>query len=73
MVQRFVYRLYDRHLQSKVLRGLLPEHVAVILDGNRRFAESMGSSSAALGYRQGAQKVADLLDWCQGLRIPQVT
>ena len=73
MIQQFVYQLYTRHLQSKILQGLLPQHVAVILDGNRRFAESNGSPSVALGYRQGAHKVAQLLDWCQDLRIPQVT
>jgi short-chain Z-isoprenyl diphosphate synthase len=73
VIQRFIYQLYTRGLQSRVLQGLLPEHVAVILDGNRRFAESMHSPSVSLGYQKGAQKVSELLDWCQDLRIPQVT
>lgn len=73
MIQQFVYQIYTRHLQSKILQGPLPQHVAVILDGNRRFAESAGSTSVSLGYRQGAHKVTQLLDWCQDLRIPQVT
>lgn len=73
MIQQFVYQLYTRHLQSKILQGLLPQHVAVILDGNRRFAESTGSPSVSVGYRHGAHKVSQLLDWCQDLRIPQVT
>jgi short-chain Z-isoprenyl diphosphate synthase len=73
VIQQFVYQIYTRHLQSKILQGPLPRHVAVILDGNRRFAESNGSSSVALGYRQGAHKVSQLLEWCQDLRIPQVT
>jgi short-chain Z-isoprenyl diphosphate synthase len=73
VIQRFIYQLYARGLQSKVLRGLLPGHVAVILDGNRRFAESMNSLSISLGYQKGAQKVSELLDWCQDLGIPQVT
>jgi short-chain Z-isoprenyl diphosphate synthase len=73
VIQQFVYQAYTRHLQSKILLGPLPAHVAVILDGNRRFAEQLGSSSIALGYRQGAHKVRQLLDWCQDLCIPQVT
>jgi undecaprenyl diphosphate synthase len=73
VIQKFIYQLYSRGLQSKVLQGLLPEHVAVILDGNRRFADSMNSPSLFLGYQKGAQKVSQLLDWCQDLGIPQVT
>ena len=73
VIQRLVYRLYAHHLQSKVIRGLLPEHVAVILDGNRRFAESLGGASVSLGYQQGARKVSELLEWCETLHIPQVT
>jgi len=73
VIQRLVYHLYARQLHSKVLGGPLPEHVAVILDGNRRFAESMGSNSVSVGYWQGAHKVSELLEWCQTLHIPQVT
>jgi short-chain Z-isoprenyl diphosphate synthase len=73
VIQQFAYQLYTKHLQAKIQQGLLPQHVAVILDGNRRFAESNGSSSVSVGYRQGAHKVSQLLDWCQDLCIPQVT
>lgn len=73
MIQQFLYQVYTRHLQSKILQGPLPQHVAVILDGNRRFAESTGYTSVSLGYRQGAHKVSQLLEWCQDLRITQVT
>ena len=73
MIRQQVYEIYARRLQSKVLRGPLPRHVGLILDGNRRFAESVGSPTLASGYRQGARKVYELLDWCQGLGIPQVT
>lgn len=73
MVQRVLYKLYGGLLQSQIQRGPLPGHVAVILDGNRRFAESSGCTSVSDGYRQGAHKVHDLLDWCQDLDICQVT
>lgn len=73
VIQRVIYQLYARNLQARILRGPLPEHVAVILDGNRRFAESNGGKSVSAGYRQGAHKIHDLLDWCQDLDISQVT
>lgn len=73
VIRRPIYRIYARHLRSRIAQGLLPEHIAVILDGNRRFAEVSGSPSVSAGYRQGAHKVYDLLEWCQDLGIPQVT
>ena len=73
MIRQVAYEIYARRLQSRVLRGPLPQHVGLILDGNRRFAESLGSPTVASGYRHGAHKVYELLDWCQPLRIPQVT
>jgi short-chain Z-isoprenyl diphosphate synthase len=69
VIQRFIYQTYTGRLRSRIARGLLPEHIAVILDGNRRFAESSGKSSVSAGYRQGAHKVYDLLEWCQDLGI----
>lgn len=49
-----------------------PRHVGVILDGNRRWAQKNG---AAIGdsYRRGAEKVAQLLTWCDQARIEVVT
>jgi len=73
LLSRLVYSLYTRILLSKVQAGDVPQHVAVILDGNRRFAESMGTSSVTSAYQQGAWKVRQFLEWCQSLRIPQVT
>ena len=32
-----VYRFYERMLQQQVMQGAMPEHIAVILDGNRRW------------------------------------
>ena len=73
VIRRFLYQTYAGHLRAQIARGLLPEHIAVILDGNRRFAENSGSVSVSAGYRQGAHKVYELLDWCQDLGIDQVT
>ncbi|MBM4415712.1 MAG: di-trans,poly-cis-decaprenylcistransferase [Chloroflexi bacterium] len=73
MFDRLAYRFYERRLEAGVLRGPLPQHVGVILDGNRRFARKHGLVSAAEGHRRGADKVEQLIGWCDELEIPVVT
>jgi short-chain Z-isoprenyl diphosphate synthase len=55
-----------------VARHPLPTHLAVILDGNRRWADRLGLS-AADGYRAGGRNVHALLSWCEEAGIPFVT
>jgi short-chain Z-isoprenyl diphosphate synthase len=68
-----LYSIYNRHLERKLLAGALPRHVGVILDGNRRFARTMGYDSVSEGHRVGAMKIDELLEWCAEFRIPVVT
>ena len=51
----------------------MPQHVAVILDGNRRWASSSGLHGHSAGHRAGADKLDELIDWCAQLKIGQVT
>jgi short-chain Z-isoprenyl diphosphate synthase len=51
----------------------MPRHVGIILDGNRRAAEAKGISEAHLIYKAGAEKLDDVLDWCEELQISAVT
>ena len=41
----------------------LPHHIAVIMDGNRRFAQELGLSQEA-GHVFGKMKIEEVLDWC---------
>jgi len=68
-----VYSFYTARLRHEVERLPLPAHVAVILDGNRRWASLAGFQEAADGHRAGADKLDELLDWCVRLGIGQVT
>jgi short-chain Z-isoprenyl diphosphate synthase len=68
-----LYGLYSRRLMTQVRRGPLPGHVAVILDGNRRFGKQHGLPSPSWSYQLGAEKLDDLLEWCDELAIPVAT
>jgi len=67
-----VYRLYEKWLQYQLKGGYKPEHIAIILDGNRRWA--MGQSiNPWMGHSFGADKVEDLLSWCLELDVESIT
>ena len=50
----------------------LPAHVGVMLDGNRRWAKSVGAS-AAQGHAAGAANIEPLLEWCDEVGVEVVT
>ncbi len=67
-----VYKAYERRLQADVLSAPVPRHVAIIMDGNRRFAESLGEEATA-GHTHGKDKLEELLGWCLQLQIRVLT
>ena len=62
--------VYERLLRREL--GQTPSHVAVIMDGNRRYADSRGREKTA-GHKQGAQTTEQILHWCDELDIDEVT
>ena len=73
LVRSTLYKLYADRLLQLVEKRPLPRHVALILDGNRRFARNRGLGPPSLGHRLGAEKLDELLEWCDELAIPTVT
>ncbi len=67
-----VYKLYERWLWQQVKNGAPVEHIAIILDGNRRWA-SENELNPWLGHKKGAETVEQLLDWCLKLNVKYVT
>lgn len=67
-----LYGLYERRLARDVVRGQLPRHVGVILDGNRRWARAAGAATAT-GHRAGADKIVEFLGWCEEIDVEVVT
>lgn len=67
-----VYSLYEKRLAASLPRDRVPRHVGVILDGNRRWARSIGESTRH-GHQAGADKIADLLGWSEDVGVEVVT
>ena len=64
--------LYDRLLARNVRRDLLPTHVAIVMDGNRRFALSSGLRNEQ-GHRMGKEKVREVMRWCRDIGVKYLT
>ncbi|MBI2661482.1 di-trans,poly-cis-decaprenylcistransferase, partial [Candidatus Woesearchaeota archaeon] len=50
----------------------IPRHIAIILDGNRRYAKSKGLDPWK-GHEAGAEKIRDLLQWCKEFGVKELT
>jgi short-chain Z-isoprenyl diphosphate synthase len=66
------YGLYERRLADSLDPTQIPRHVGVILDGNRRWARASGEKPST-GHRRGADRIQDLLDWCEEVGVEVVT
>ena len=64
--------LYDRLLSRQVRRDRLPTHVAIVMDGNRRFAFSSGLRNEQ-GHRMGKEKVRQVMRWCRDIGVKYLT
>ncbi len=69
-LRRVALRLYERLLEGEI--DGIPEHVAVIQDGNRRYAEAQGKERTE-GHRAGAETTEAVLRWCRDLGVDELT
>ncbi len=67
-----IARIYEIMLEKKVKGGRIPEHVAIIMDGNRRYARSRGMP-AYMGHFFGSKKAEKVLEWCRDIGVRVVT
>ena len=67
-----VYKLYESVLSRSIKNGELPKHVAIILDGNRRWARRK-SIERVIGHIEGANTAEELLEWCHDIGIKTIT
>ncbi len=62
----------DEELQSRVLQGPLPRHVAIIMDGNGRWA-AVRKLPRVAGHREGIKSVQETVTACRELGVSGLT
>jgi undecaprenyl diphosphate synthase len=62
----------EAELLAQIDAARLPQHIAVIMDGNGRWARARGKPRI-FGHREGAESVRSILDTCARLEIKAVT
>ena len=72
-VREAVYSVYERRLQAQLTGLPVPHHIAIMIDGNRRWARAAGFDDVSQGHVVGARHIADLLGWCTEVGVAHVT
>jgi len=52
--------------------GVVPRHIAVIMDGNRRYGRLVHGESLS-GHKAGGEKLSDFVEWCSEAGIEYLT
>lgn len=69
-----LYTTYEQRLMADIPPDKLPQHVAVMADGNRRWARlNAPGEPLVAGYRAGAHKLEQFVVWCDEVGIEVVT
>lgn len=70
---QLLYPAYERRLLREIDGKKRPGHVAIMCDGNRRWARESGFTDVSHGYRLGAKKIGELVRWCDEVDVNLVT
>src|SRR5665811_736865 len=69
-----LYSTYEQRLIAELDKTRLPKHVAVLADGNRRWARlNAPGETLVAGYRAGAAKLKEFVNWCDEVGLAFVT
>ncbi len=72
-IKSLIYPFYEWRIIKDLDFSKTPRHIGVTLDGNRRWAKQNPDSADPFGHKRGAQKIADLLGWCEETQVEVVT
>src|SRR5438309_8287093 len=72
-MRSLLYYLYGRRLLRQVRGRSVPQHLGIILDGNRRYALERGVPDLREAYALGAERLDDVLEWCAEVGISAVS
>jgi len=71
-ILRPTYGIYEKRLIGEIKSENVPNHIGIIMDGNRRFASSKGLP-VYMGHEMGMKKAEELLVWCNEIGVKVVT
>lgn len=69
----WIYSLYEKWLIQQIKQLPIPQHVGIILDGNRRHALKKGIIDPVQTYTLGAEKLDEVLVWSHEIGIHAIT
>jgi short-chain Z-isoprenyl diphosphate synthase len=67
------YALYRWRLEAARHLWDIPQHIGIIMDGNRRFARGQAFMDVLDGHARGADKLEEVLNWCEEANVRIVT
>ncbi|MDO5850435.1 MAG: polyprenyl diphosphate synthase [Methanobacteriaceae archaeon] len=70
---KVLYKIYEKRLLNEIDPDRMPKHVAIIMDGNRRFTKVQGNMAVSKGHELGADTLERVLDWSIELGIDIIT
>ena len=71
-ISNAAYKAYENRVLSEIRERELPHHIAIIMDGNRRFASEL-SMRPLSGHLKGKNKLEEVLEWCIEIGIRMLT
>ena len=66
------YKIYEKYLTKQIQKQPKPQHIGIILDGNRRWAQN-SKKPRWFGHYKGAETANNLMTWCRDLDIKIIT
>jgi len=67
------YLTYESKLDKEVRAEPIPKHIAIIMDGNRRYAQEVLNAEPIEGHKLGKDKLRDVLHWCLDIGVSCLT
>ena len=71
-MKALLYPWYEKRLLRQLDFSKTPHHIGIIVDGNRRWAKA-NTVETKSGHQAGADKIVEVLDWCEEAAVKIVT
>jgi len=72
LVRKEMDKIIAKKIMEEVKKGKIPNHIAIIMDGNRRYALMEGFSPTK-GHEMGKDKLEEVVEWCREIGVKVLT